>query len=91
MPVAQTDESKLSGTGADDRHKPDFGLLMEVLGDFGGVESAAELRYDRDVVAAHGLPAGQRQAAGPASISRDVEHEEFGVIVEVNGRKGHEG
>jgi len=89
--LRQTDESKLRQALATRRTQTHFGLLMEVLGDFGGIESAAELRYDRDVVAAHGLPVGQRQAAGPASISRDVEHEEFGVIVEVNGRKGHEG
>jgi hypothetical protein len=89
--LRQTDESKLRRALAGRQTQTHYGLLMEVLGDFGGVENAAELRYDRDVVAAHGLPVGQRQAAGPASISRDVEHEEFGVIVEVNGRKGHEG
>ena len=75
------------------RH-PRRGLLMEVLGDVaGGAESAMELRYLRDVERAHGLPRGQWQhASAPGRPERhDVAYVEQRVLVELDGRLGHEG
>lgn len=65
-------------------------LLREILGDVGdGVHSVLERAYRRDVEVAHGLPAGRRQVwlAGRS----DVLYEEFGVVVELDGRLGHVG
>ncbi len=67
-------------------------VLAEVIADVaGGVESAAERRYVRDVEEAHGLPRGLRQQPGPGSKRRDNAYEEVKVIVEVDGRAGHAG
>lgn len=75
------------------RH-PHGRLLAEVLADVDeGAHSAAEVRYVRDVERAHGLPAGTRQVAGLRGPRRvhDTVYEELGVVVEVDGRLGHEG
>lgn len=67
-------------------------LLLEALGDVGaGVESAAEYRYVRDVERAHRLPVGDRQAPAPGQRHRDSAYDEVKVVVEVDGRLGHEG
>jgi hypothetical protein len=58
-----------------------------------GVESYLELVYLRRVERAHGLPTGKRQVRADRTgnpIRRDVEYEDFGLIVEVDGRVGHE-
>jgi hypothetical protein len=65
-------------------------LLLEVLTDVvAGSESAAEVRYVRDVERAHGLPRGIRQAAAGDGRRRDIEYVEFGVVIEIDGRSGH--
>ena len=57
-----------------------------------GVESPLELRYLRDVERAHGLPEGQRQRyRGGLRHRTDVSYDEFAVLVELDGRLGHEG
>lgn len=64
-------------------------LLHEVAE---GAESPLELRYLRAVERAHGLPPGLRQ--GPSrdrSAWRDVLYEPYGLVVELDGRRGHEG
>jgi hypothetical protein len=67
-------------------------LLLEALGAVGdGVESAAEYRYVRDVERAHGLPVGRRQALAARQRHRDTAYAEVRVVVEVDGRLGHEG
>ncbi len=69
------------------------GLLREVLADVEeGAESTAELRYIRDVERAHALPAGQRQAASRTGAARrhDNRYPAYRVVVEVDGRLGHE-
>jgi len=72
--------------------QPHRALLLEALTDVGdGSESAAELRYVRDVERAHGLPRGRRQAPVGDGRRRDIEYEEFGVVVEIDGRLGHVG
>lgn len=66
-------------------------LLLEVLGDLGdGGESPAEVRWVRDVERSHGLPVAVRQQPTGDGGRRNV-YEEFGLVVEVDGRLGHEG
>lgn len=57
-----------------------------------GGQSGTEVLYVRDVERAHGLPAATRQAPSDRGSRRYHDHEylEFGVIVEVDGRLGHE-
>ncbi|WP_394276665.1 type IV toxin-antitoxin system AbiEi family antitoxin domain-containing protein [Luteococcus sp.] len=54
-----------------------------------GLESPLEVRYLRDVERAHQLPAGIRQVDGEGQ-RRDVVYE-LGLVVELDGRLGHEG
>jgi hypothetical protein len=54
-----------------------------------GLESGAEVLYVRDVERAHGLPVARRQASGKRA-RHDNEYEEWGLVVEVDGRLGHE-
>jgi hypothetical protein len=71
--------------------EPHGRLLVEILTDVGqGSESAAEVRYVRDVERRHGLPPGRRQVPTGAGGRRDVEYEDFGLVVEVDGRMGHQ-
>ena len=49
-----------------------------------------ELRYLRDVERAHSLPRSRRQAPTGDGRRRDVEYEEFGLVVEIDGRLGHQ-
>ncbi len=57
-----------------------------------GTQSPAEIRYVRDVERAHALPAGVRQAASDAGTRgyHDNDYPQLGVIVEVDGRLGHQ-
>jgi hypothetical protein len=72
--------------------QPHRRILAEALGLIGeGAESAAEVRYVRDVEQAHGLPTGIRQLPAPGSRSRDSAYREVRVIVEIDGRLGHMG
>jgi len=61
----------------------------------GGDHSVLEYRYDRDVERAHGLPVPSRQVpfTGPGGRRgrRDRVYGEYGVVVELDGRLGHEG
>jgi hypothetical protein len=67
-------------------------LLVELLGDVAqGVDSPLELRYLRDVERPHGLPEGNRQNVSRFRHRRDVVYREFGLVVELDGRLGHEG
>ena len=73
------------------RH-PRAALLREALADVdAGSESAAEVRYVRDVERAHGLPRAARQTEAGRGRRRDLEYEEYALVVEVDGRVGHEG
>jgi hypothetical protein len=70
-------------------------LIESVCADVtAGFMSPLEALYDAKVVRAHGLPrgAGQAPARSPHSATtyRDILYEEFGVIVELDGRLGHE-
>lgn len=59
-----------------------------------GVTSPLERAYATRVTRAHGLPSGQRQMAarttGGRRAYRDVAYPEHGVLVELDGRTGHE-
>lgn len=69
---------------------PNRALLLETLTDVhAGSESAAEVRYVRDVERAHGLPSGRRQVPVGDGKRRDVEYDEFSLVVEIDGRLGH--
>lgn len=57
----------------------------------GGVESPLERRYLLDVERAHGLPVGRRQMSLRVGSRVDVCYEEFGLVVELDGRLWHEG
>lgn len=68
-------------------------LLADILGDVAaGAESPLEMRFLHDVERPHGLPRGHRQQRryGLPYIS-DVGYDEYGVLVELDGRTGHEG
>ena len=79
----------------DRQHRlPRRAALGEVLRDAtGGIESLLELTYLRKVERAHGLPAAVRQVRVPGGVGtvyRDLEYDEYGLIVELDGRAGHE-
>jgi hypothetical protein len=67
-----------------------LGLVLDDAAD--GAESAMEMRYVRDVERPHGLPEGRRQLPSPGAASRrhDIGYEAQRVLVELDGRLGHE-
>lgn len=63
-------------------------MLAEVVA---GVESYLELAYVKDVERPHGLPKGDRQTTrAELPYHRDVKYGRFGLLVELDGRAGHE-
>ncbi|MFZ2510423.1 MAG: hypothetical protein WAW85_04955 [Gordonia sp. (in: high G+C Gram-positive bacteria)] len=69
------------------------GMIEAVLTDFrDGACSLLESRYLHDVERAHGLPVPARQA--PTRVGRkgfrDIDYDDWGVVVELDGRYGHE-
>jgi very-short-patch-repair endonuclease len=69
-------------------------VLNEMVCDGDGLESAVEWRYRRDVERAHRLPTPRRQVvirSGAALYRRDIDYEEYRVVVELDGRRGHAG
>lgn len=74
-------------------HQPRQRLIQRALVDIGsGAHSMLELRYQRHVERAHGLPEGRRQRPAGSAARRewtDVYYEEFGVRCELDGRLGH--
>lgn len=62
----------------------------ELLGDLSGIESTLEYAYRRDVERAHGLPAGLRNVSVSRGTRTDVVYVEYGVLVELDGRLGHQ-
>lgn len=64
--------------------------FREILDDLDGIESTLEWVFRRDVERAHRLPTGRRQASITVGTRTDVLYEESGVLVELDGRAGHE-
>ena len=67
-------------------------LLASVLDDIAtGTCSALEQGYLDRVERAHGLPTARRQVRDSAKgvVYRDVDYEEFGLLVELDGRVHH--
>ena len=69
-------------------------LLNQVCAEVSdGVTSELEKRYRNRVARAHGLPPARTQvpsATGVRRVYRDVLYDPYGVIVELDGRLGHE-
>lgn len=69
-------------------------FLREVLADVAeGAYSVLEHRYLTKVERPHGLPTAKRQRSvrlGRSSAYRDVEYLQYGLVVELDGRLGHE-
>ena len=72
---------------------PNRRLISDIISDAeDGVHSTLEYRYRHDVELAHGLPKGARQRSRAArSEFVDVLYEEYALIVELDGRRGHIG
>ena len=68
-------------------------LLETLLTDVAeGTESQLELSYLREVERAHGLPEGKRQRCrGGLRHRTDVGYDDYGLLVELDGRLGHDG
>lgn len=70
-------------------------MVADLLGDADArVESPLELRFDRDVEYAHGLPrssAQVRERVGAGWVRADRRYRELGVRVELDGRLAHDG
>ena len=83
---------KTMGRRKRQRHRQ---LVKEILVDVvAGVESILEHKYLVRVERPHGLPTGRRQVQSVAHgvwIRRDVEYDDYGTVVELDGRAGHEG
>ncbi len=63
--------------------------MLEDVGD--GAESPLEVRYLRDVERAHALPVGHRQVSISTGTRSDVGYLNQFVLVELDGRLGHDG
>lgn len=75
----------------DQRHRVRLrARFADIVGDLSGIESTLEYVYRRDVERAHGLPTAVRQESLSAGSRSDALYEEYGVLVEVDGRLGHE-
>lgn len=61
----------------------------DLLADLNGIESTLEFAYLRDVERAHGLPIGLRNVSVSSGTRTDVHYVEYGVLVELDGRRGH--
>lgn len=68
-------------------------MIADVLADIEqGAESRLELSYLRQVERPHGLPQGQRQKRRHGlQYKSDVGYDEYALLVELDGRLGHQG
>ena len=67
-------------------------LLLHLLADVAtGAESPLEVGYLNDVERAHGLPRGARQLSSGTPYVTDVDYRPYALLVELDGRLGHEG
>lgn len=90
---ATTEATVLAVLGQRARHRRRR-LMGDLLADVAdGAESAMEVRFVRDVERPHGLPRGRRQAGTTIGGVRvhDVAYDAQRVLVELDGRLGHDG
>jgi len=67
-------------------------LILNLLPDLAnGIQSTLESHFLHQVVRAHDLPEGMRQVSLSEGTRSDVVLEDYGVVVELDGRRGHEG
>jgi very-short-patch-repair endonuclease len=91
---SRTSEASLRAALATRRAHPWRELLELILAEVAdGAESAMEVRYLHDVERAHDLPIGRRQRRSVTGgrERHDVAYDEQRVLVELDGRLGHEG
>lgn len=73
------------------RWRPEITEFLEASA--GATESVLEYRYDRDVVAAHGLPAADKQVTFTKTNGRkgrrDRAYAEYRLLVELDGKQYH--
>lgn len=69
-------------------HQPGKTEWLHVLADLQGIESNLEFVFRRDVERAHQLPRPTRQAKVRGSRF-DMLYEKWGVVAEVDGKRGH--
>lgn len=73
------------------RH-PHRRLLLQALGDVAvGARSPLEVRFLRFVERPHGLPTPRRQASPTGLLAADAWYEDYGLVVELDGRAHHAG
>lgn len=73
------------------RH-PKRDLLLQILHEVAdGAESSLEIRYRRDVEYPHKLPAAMHQLNLTGKARIDNLYQDYGVIVELDGREFHQG
>jgi len=65
-----------------------LGLVADVAQ---GAQSPLEMRYLRDVERPHGLPDGTRNRRNGSDYLTDVDYDPYALLVELDGRIGHEG
>ena len=89
---ATTAEAIAEALRARARH-PHRRIIQLAVGDVdAGAQSVLEVMALRRVIRAHGLPAMAVQVpADGGRVRRDFENQRFGVVLEVDGRRGHEG
>lgn len=79
------------GRTLDQRHRVRHReLFKDILNDLTGIESTLEYVYRRDVERAHALPEALRQESLSAGSRSDAWYEAQSVLVELDGRLGHE-
>jgi hypothetical protein len=90
----KTEASRLGAALAQRKRMPRRRLVQEVIAAVGeGVHSVLEWRYLHDVERPHGLPRAGRQMTRRRNGKRewvDVDYEEYGVIVELDGEAYHD-
>jgi len=90
----RTTAPRLLAAAGERTRLPRRAWIEEVLTDVGaGTCSVLEHGYVDCVQRPHGLPEGQRQAShrhGDRTTFRDVDYDELGVVVELDGRLFHE-
>lgn len=89
----RTTATKLLGQIRTRSRQPRRRVLLDLLEDVAqGAESPIELRYLNDVERPHGLPKGNRQKSRLGlPYCTDVDYEGCQLVVELDGRAGHDG